>query len=146
MNIKRVIIAFLILVLLVAGLLYFFKKNNKTSISYIPEETSTVETQIKEKIKGVTIPDDENTIELVNVSGREGMGILTKTGVYADLPELEIGESYKVFVANGSSKIMIGYLTSAKGGYILEFDLSKYREYKQLIIMKGDETILTGSF
>ena len=146
MNIKRVIIAFLVLVLLIAGILYFFKKNKTPATSYIQEKTSSVEERIKGKIKGITIPDDENTIELINVSGGEGMGILTETGVYADLPELGNGELYKVYMIDGTSKVLIGRLSSVKGGFILEFDLSKYKNYKQIIIMNGDETILTGSF
>ena len=134
------------LVLLIAGLLYLSKKNNNPAPSFIPEETPSVESQIKGKIKGISIPDDANTVELINVSGGEGMGILTETGVYADLPELGSGEEYKVFIADGTSKMLIGSLSSVKGGFILEFDLSKYKNYKQIIVMRGNQTILTGSF
>lgn len=144
MNTKRVFTVFLILVLLIAGVLYFIKKNKKYTPSYIPAPTPSIEDQIKQKFNGLTIPDDATKIELTNVSGGEGVGIVTDSGIYADLPELNTGESYQVYVGGETSKTYIGNLMNAKGGWILEFDLSKYQGYSQIMVMKGKALILQG--
>jgi len=146
-NIKKVIIIFLALVLVIfaANLVSQKIENNKTSI-VLPDETPTVEQQMKEKFKGLVIPDDTEKIELTNVSGEEGMGIATKNEIIADLPNLPKGESYQVVLIKGTETIILGNLTQTKGGWILEYDLSNYPGYNQIIVVKGTKHILEGSF
>jgi hypothetical protein len=147
MNIRRVIVSFVVLILIVTGIMIFLKLRNKNNPSIVlPLSTPTVEEQIESKLNGLVIPDDGNKIELKNVSNLEALGIATEKGVYANLPDLEEGEHYRVLLGNGTKTIVLGNLTKAKGGWILEHDLSKYVGYKQIFILKGEQRILEGSF
>ena len=147
MNIKRVVIVFIILVIIIVGALLASQKikNNRISIS-LPEATPTVEQRIEEKFKGLVIPDDAEKIELRNVSGEEGMGIATRNEILADLPNLQKGESYQVLLGNGTKTILLGSMRQAKGGYLLEYDSSKYPGYNQIVVVRGAKHILEGSF
>lgn len=147
MNIKRVVIVFVILVIIIVGAFLASQKikNNRISIS-LPEATPTVEQQIEEKFKGLAIPDDAEKIELKNVSGEEGMGIATRNEILADLPDLQRGESYQVILGNGTKTVLLGSMRQAKGGYILEYDSSKYPGYNQIVVVRGAKRILEGSF
>lgn len=147
MNIKRVVLVFVILVIIIVGALLASQKikNNRISIS-LPEATPTVEQRIEEKFKGLVIPDDAEKIELRNVSGEEGMGIATRNEILADLPNLQKGESYQVLLGNGTKTILLGSMRQAKGGYLLEYDSSKYPGYNQIVVVRGAKHILEGSF
>jgi hypothetical protein len=146
-NIKRVVIIFLALVLLVAGILLVSQKvkNDKTSIK-LPAATPTVEEQIEAKFRGLAIPDDAEKVELKNVSGEPAMGIATKNEILADLPDLPSGGSYQVLLGNGAKTILLGTMKQAKGGWILEYDSSKYPGYNQITVVTGTKHILEGSF
>jgi len=146
-NIKRVVLVFVILVIIIVGALLASQKikNNRISIS-LPEATPTVEQRIEEKFKGLVIPDDAEKIELRNVSGEEGMGIATRNEILADLPNLQKGESYQVLLGNGTKTILLGSMRQAKGGYLLEYDSSKYPGYNQIVVVRGAKHILEGSF
>jgi len=92
------------------------------------------------------IPVDAEKVELKNVSGEPGMGIATRNEILADLPALKEGENYQVLLGNGSKTIILGTMRQAKGGYLLEYDSTKYPGYNQVIIIKGSKRILEGSF
>lgn len=94
----------------------------------------------------MTIPEDAEKIELKNVSGGEGIGIATRSEILADLPPPGKGESYQVHLSNGSKTILLGAMRLAKGGFMIEYDSSKYPGYNQVIISKGSVRILEGSF
>ena len=147
MNIKRVVIVFVVLAIIIAGALLVSQKikNNRTSISF-PEATPTVEQQIEEKFKGLIIPDDAEKVELKNVSGEEGMGMATRNEILADLPDLQKGENYQVLLGNGIKTVLLGSMRQAKGGYLLEYDSSKYPGYNQIVVVRGVKHILEGSF
>lgn len=145
MTIKRIIFAFIALIAVSVGLLIFFSKNKKTP-SKLPEPTPTVEQQIKNKFNGLVIPDDADKIELKNVSGGEGIGIATKNEILADLPDLAKGENYSVFISNGSRTYFLGNLRQAKGGYLLNYDLTKFPGYNQIFVSEGGKHILEGNF
>lgn len=135
------------LVVVIAGFLFLLdikKSNNK--IQTFPSPTPSVVKQVEEKFKGLLIPDDSTKIELKNVSNIEGIGVATNTEVLADLPELGRGESYQVLLSNGTKTVLLGNLKQAKGGWILEYDLSKHVGYKEIIVSKGSKEILKGSF
>lgn len=145
MNVRRITILFLALIFIVAAFLIFFQNKNKSS-TLTPLPTPGIEDQIENKFNGLVIPDDTEKIELINVSGVEGMGVATKEGIYADLPDLEKGESYQVVIGNGKKTIVLGNLKKAKGGWILEYDLSKFEGYNQIAIVKNGQDILEGTF
>jgi len=146
-NTKKILIIFVVLVIAVAVFLLFFKvRDTKNKVQPLPLQTPSVTERVQEKFKGLTIPDDSTKIELKNISNIEGAGIATQTEVLADLPELEKGETYQVLLSNGVKTVLLGNLKQAKGGWILEYDLSKYVGYKELIVSKGSTEILKGSF
>lgn len=147
MNTRRIITIFLFIAILVTASIFVFQKNKKANPSFkLPEPTPSVTDQIEEKFQGLVIPDDTEKIELDNVSGGEAMGIATKNEILADLPDLEKGETYQMLISNGTKTILLGNLKQAKGGWILEYDLSKYFGYNQITVMKGRQQILKGSF
>jgi hypothetical protein len=112
----------------------------------VPESTPSIEDNIKEKVKWLSIPEDADVIELKNVSGEEGMGIATKSEIIADLPNLAKGEKYQVFIEDGSKTVLLGNLENLKGGWILEYDLSKYQDYKKIVVVKNGRHVLEGSY
>lgn len=147
MNIKKLITIFVALIAAFALIvfLFFSLKRDKTPVS-LPLSTPSVEKRIEEKFNGLIIPEDVEKIELKNVSGGEGVGIATRSEILADLPPLEKGESYQAFLGNGSKTVLLGVMRQAKGGYIIEYNSSRYPGYNQIIINKGSVRILEGSF
>lgn len=146
MNTKKIILIFVALIVLVVVFLIIFPKFNKKPSTTLPVGTPSVEQQLEQKLNGLTIPNDVEKIELKNVSGGEAMGIATRTEVVADLPELPIGKSYQVLLGNGTKTVLLGTMHQAKGGWILEYDSSKYPGYDQITVVRGSEHILEGSF
>lgn len=146
MNTKKIVAILVTLAAVIILFLILFPKLNKKPSVTFPNPTPSVEDQLKEKLNGLVIPDDAEKIELKNVSGGEGMGIATSTEVVADLPEPPAGQTYQVLLGNGTKTILLGSLRQAKGGYILEYNLSKYPEYNQIIVVRGLQHILEGTF
>lgn len=147
MTIKKIIIGFVALVLIIAGVIFIIQRNSKEKLNKnIPLQTPSVESKLEAKFNGLKIPDDTEKIELKNVSSVGGMGIATKNEIFADLPELGKNEAYKVLLGNGTKTIFLGILKESKGGWILEYDLSKYTGFNKIIIANGTKNILEGSF
>lgn len=147
MNIKKIFVFILILIVIFFGVLLISRKNNKNkTLSPLLNPTPSIEEQLKNKFNGMVIPLDSERIELKNVSGGEGMGIATKTEIIADLPDLEKGENYQALLSNGTKTVLLGTMQALKGGYILEYNSSKYPGYNKVLVVKGAKTILEGSF
>jgi len=146
MNTKKVVAIFVALIILVVVFLIIFPKFIKKPTTLLPTPTPSVEEQLEQRLNGLVIPDDAEKIDLKNVSGGEAMGIATKSEVVADLPDLSRGESYQVLLSNGAKTVLLGTMKQAKGGWILEYDLSKYPGYNQIIVVKGSQHILEGTF
>jgi len=145
-NIKKIILLFLALIVIAALLVFVLPKFKKNNTPVVPQETPGIEERIEEKFNGLIIPDDEEKTELKNVSGGEGIGIATRNEILADLPPLGPGESYQALISNGSKTVLLGSMRLAKGGYIIEYDSTKYPGYNQIIVSKGSLHILEGSF
>ena len=133
------------MVIIVAGVLWISKKA-KTVKSPVSSPTPSIEQQIETKFKGLVIPDDSEKIELKDVSGGSGIGIATKSEILADLPDLANGKFYQVWLSKDSKNILLGHLTKAKGGYLLNYDLTKFPGYNKVIVTSGSTHILEGSF
>jgi hypothetical protein len=146
MSRKRFLI--ILAVLVVAGVAFFIisPKLSKKTPKIISTPTPSVEEQLQDKFKGLSIPDDTERIELKNVSGTEAMGMAGKNEIVADLPELSPSEEYRVLLGNGTKTVLLGVMKQAKGGWILEYDLSRYPDYKEISIVKGSSRILEGTF
>lgn len=146
MNTRKFVAILIVLVVVVILFLVLFPKFNKKPVVILPNATPGVEDQLKKKLNGLVIPDDAEKIDLRNTSGGEGMGIATKTEVIADLPDLSSGQVYQVLLGNGAKTVLLGNMRQAKGGYILEYNLSKYPGYNQITVVRGLEHILEGTF
>ena len=139
-------IAFIIMVAIIAGVLYV-KNRNKSTPTVVPTAPPSVQLQLQNKFNGLTVPTGAGSIELKDVSGGTGMGIATKTEILADLKSLSAGQSYQAYLADPSGKtVLLGTLKMSKGGWILDYDSSKFPGYNKIIVSQGNTHILEGSF
>jgi hypothetical protein len=146
-SVKRIIIVFLFLLIVIAAVLIVIKRKKATpSLINLPSPTPSVTEQIEKQFPGLNIPSNAEQIELKNVSGGEAMGIAIRGEVIANLPTLSPGQSYQVYLGNGTKTVLLGSMVRAKGGWILEYNSSKYPGYNQIFVKKDSETILEGSF
>lgn len=150
---KKDIVTGLIIVLVILGgyLLYKKIKTPKILPAPAPQQISFKD-ELENNFK-FDIPDDVNTIELKTVSGNNGRGIATSTEVLADIEDPAPGYFYQGWLENGGKLVSLGKLRIAKGGWLLEYDGSKYPEYKKIIISLEknfdkslEKPILEGSF
>ena len=141
MKVNKVIIAFLIVVIAVA-LVIWFNKRSKLANS-LPTPTPSITEQIQNKFANINIPVDAERVELKDVSGGDSMGIATKTEILADLPE---GGKYQAWLEKDGKKVLLGNLVEKKGGWMLEYNSSKFPGYNKVVIKEGTTSILEGSF
>lgn len=163
MNRRDIITGVIILVLVVGAFLWL---RNRPSKEVSAPSTSTQENI--EKSFNLTIPDDVETADLIDVSAGDGSGVATRKYengtfnhmVLADLPDLTQGSFYEGWLVRGKmgdkdfAYISTGKLRVAKGGYLLEFESSvDYSNYTGVVVTlekvndKTPEThILEGSF
>lgn len=133
---RDVLVGIIVVVLL---LILFTRINNKPEelvMDEVPTPTSNVEKKIEDTL-GIKIADEGDKIELSN---GDAMAVVTKNNgkisIIADLPDLAQGEYYEA--------VGLGKLIAAKGGYIL--NSVNAPNTKEIVIKKGEETILQGSF
>jgi hypothetical protein len=145
MRLKNIVITFLILIIFVVGVLVIFKKSKNKGL-VVPTATPSIQQKIESKFKGLTIPADAEKVELKDVSGGNGMGLAMRGEILADLPILTEGQFYQAWLEKDGKEVLIGKLEIAKGGWILNYDSSKYPGYNKVIITLGTTHILEGSF
>jgi hypothetical protein len=145
MRFKNILVTLLILILLIAGVLFILKKARLKNTS-VPSPTPSIEQKIESKFKNLIIPEDAERVELKNVSGTEGYGMATKSEILADLPEPLVGQKYKVWLEKDGKTVLLGNMTEAKGGWILNYNSSNYPGYNKIIVTLNDAHILEGSF
>jgi hypothetical protein len=141
---RDVLIAFIVLVVIIAAVLIAGKK--KVNILPTPSATPTILQQIQSKFSGLTIPQGEPSIDLKNVSGGAGMGIATRNEILVDLPVPSAGQYYQGWLGNGQKLVLVGTLKNAKGGWILDYSSVKYPGYNQVVVTLAGKHILEGSF
>lgn len=139
---RDLVIGFLVIVILISAIV-LVKRDKDTKSGLTSVNTPSVESKIKDTFKGLNIPSDTNKIDLVDVSGGEAFGIVTPTEVLANLPELSTGETYKVSLLKDETLIQLGGMRNEKGGWMLEYDFSKFTGYK-VVVSKGTKHILEG--
>ena len=136
---------FIVLVVLVGGILILRNIRNKNES--LPTPSPSIEQKISETFNGMTIPDDVDRAELKDVSGGDGFGIATRTEILVDLPEAPLGQYYQAKLMNSEGKsVLLGTLKAAKGGYLIEYNSSRYPGYDKVVIVLGEKTLLEGSF
>jgi hypothetical protein len=145
-KIKNVFIAFVVVVAIVAGVL-IIKNRAGISPEANPSATPSVQEQLQNKFNGLVVPKDTESADLKDVSGGNAIGLATRSEILADLPTPPVGENYQGWLEDSSGNtILLGTLKTAKGGWILSYDSSKYPGYNKIIVTLGEKHILEGSF
>ena len=145
MRAKNIFAAFIVVVAVVAGVL-LIKNRAKVSQKPSPTPTPSIQQQILNKFNGLVVPQDQESIELKDVSGGSGMGLATRSEILADLPSLPNGEAYQAWLENNGKTVLLGTFKLAKGGWILSYNSSAYPGYDKVIVAVGTKHILEGSF
>jgi len=141
---RDIVIGFIFLVILIAGVLWIFKSKNKKIVN-TPLPTPDIVQRIDNAFPN--IPNGVERANLSDVTGGNSLGVATRTEVVANLPELTNGEHYNVLIENSSgNSINLGNMRISKSGYILEYSSSRYQSYNKVIVNKGNTHILEGSF
>lgn len=142
---RDVLTGFIILVILIAGALLVKNIKNKKQVT--PSPTPSIEQKVKETFNGLEIPSDTEKTELKDVTGGNGFGVATRTEILANLPQPPAGQYYQGKLENDAgNSVVLGSFRVAKGGYILEYNSSKYPGYNKVLVVLGGKAILEGSF
>jgi hypothetical protein len=149
MKTRDLVIGFIFLVGIVAAILIIKGKAkvNNLPVPTVPTSTPSVQQKLQSKFQNLIIPNGGDQIDLTDVSGGPSMGIATRNEIIADLPDLTKGQFYQAYLANPSGKtVLLGTLSMKKGGWILDYDSSRFPGYNKVIIAQGLTRILEGSF
>jgi hypothetical protein len=146
MKSRDVVIGFIFLVILIAGVLWILRaKNIKTSS--LPLPTPNIAQQVKNAFPNLNIPEGVERANLSDVTGGNSLGVATRTEVVANLPELPSGKYYQVLLENSSGKdVLLGNMRISKSGYILEYKSTDFPGYNKVIVTQGSTRVLEGSF
>jgi hypothetical protein len=143
MKTRDVVVVFLVLVIVVAGILMVNKIKLPKKVA-MPSPTPSIQEKVESRFVGLVIPWDVEKVELKDVSGGEAVGIATRTEILAALAG---GEVYRGWLENEEEKmVLLGSFRVAKGGYILEYNSAKAPGYNKVVVTLGDKHILEGSF
>lgn len=146
MKTRDIVIGFVFLVVLIAGVLWIYRIKNKTTVS-TPLPTPNTSQQVKNAFPSLNIPSGVEVANLHNVSGGSAIGVATRTEIVANLPESSNGQKYQVLLENSKGEtVKLGDMRISKVGYILEYNSSKYPGYNKVIIVLGTTRVLEGSF
>lgn len=150
---KDVITGFVIILLIIVGVYLYQKNNNKV----VPESITTpVSFEFKKDFADsfkIDIPVDATSVELKDVLGGDSRGIATETEILVDANNPTESKYYEAWLEKDDKLVSLGKLQMAKGGWLLNYDKSKYGEYKKIIVSlekindnKIETRILEGSF
>jgi hypothetical protein len=146
MKSRDAIIGFIFLVILVAGTILIFRNRSSKNV-FTPLPTPTIVSGNETRFPNLTIPDGVERTDLKAVNGSEGFGVATRTEILANLPEPKPGEKYQAYLENTEGKsVLLGSLRSSKSGWIIEYDAAKYPGYNKVIVTRGINRVLEGSF
>lgn len=143
MKSRDVVIGFIFLIILIAGVLWIFKaKNLKTTSN--PSQTPNIVARINNAFPNLDIPEGIERANLTDAKGGENVGVATRTEIVANLPS---GQIYNVWLENASgNKVNLGTMQISKSGWLLEYDSEKFPGYNKVIITQGTSNVLEGSF
>jgi hypothetical protein len=146
MKARDIVTGLVVLIVLIAGVLLIRNARNKR-LAALPTPTPTIEQKVSKTFNGLVIPADVDKAELKDVTGGNGFGVATRTEILVNLPELPKGQYYQGKLENSQGKlVLIGTFRVAKGGYLLEYNSSKYPGYDKVLVVLGSKTLLEGSF
>ena len=146
MKTRDIVIGFVFLVILIAGIIWIFRVRNKKTTN-LPLPTPNISQQVKNAFPSLNIPDGVEKANLRDVTGGNLIGVATRTEIVANLSEAPNGQKYQVVLENPKGETMnIGSMRISKVGYILEYSSSKYPGYNKIIVILGNNRVLEGSF
>jgi hypothetical protein len=157
-----------VIILAVLALVIYFWQAKKPKLS-VPEEPSPTSTEESFETKfNITIPEDVEKTNLIDITGGNSEGLATRKydngtfmhSVLADLPDPDGNNFYEGWLVRGKPGendfdfISTGKMKVAKGGWVLNFDSSTdYTDYEGVVITletvfddTPEEHILEGSF
>ncbi len=142
----------IVLVVIIVGLLIRRSRNRVTTTTPTPISNTSLTQEIQDKFK-YQIPKDVNSIELKDATGGDSRGIATEKEILVDAPTPETGYFYQGWLENNGNLVSLGKLQIAKGGWLINFDGTKYPDHKKVIVSQEkvldntlEKKILEGSF
>lgn len=152
---RRDIVTGLVILVVVAGLVYWFKFRKPTpSVPQVNNPSiQQVEQGIEDKFK-FKVPDNVEKAQLKDITGGDGSGIATKNEILVDLPDPEPGTFYQAWLQNANGKLLsLGKLGMVKGGWLISYNGADYPTYNKIVISQEkvldgaiEERVLEGSF
>lgn len=141
MKTRDVIVGFVFLVVLIAGVLWLVKSRTGKSAN-LPLPSPSIAEQVNQAFPN--IPSGVERANLKDVRGGNSLGVATRTEVVANLPS---DHTYQVSLENSSGKIInLGTMWVSKSGWMLQYDSAKYPGYNKVIVSESGNHILEGSF
>jgi hypothetical protein len=154
MKSRDVIIGFIFLVILIAGVLWVFRnRSNKTSAT--PAPSPSISQKVSNAFPSLNVPAGADRANLSDISGGQGVGVATRqktngsfsVTVMANLPAPSANSFYQSYLTNGSTNITLGRMSLTKSGYLVDFTSgSDLTTYNKVVVSQGSTHILEGSF
>lgn len=164
MKTRDIIIGVVVILILGIGIYFLLQNGNEEEVVIEPTPTPVSVEDVEDKFN-VDIPDDAETAEMRGegtsaLATRRIVGGLITLSILADLPDLNAGERYQAWLTKGEegsddfSRISLGNLRIAKGGYMIDFnssdDLDGYDHIQVSRETNSDSTpdnvVLEGNF
>lgn len=154
MKSRDIIIGFVFLVVLIAGVLWIFKfRGIKTLVT--PTQTPTISQKVTNTFPSLDVPVGADRANLSDVSGGTGLGVATRqktngnfaVTVMANLPNPPANSFYQAYLTNNNGNISLGKMNLTKSGYLVNFISSQdLTGYNKVVVTHGITHILEGSF
>lgn len=161
LNKKDIVIGLIVLGILGAVVFFVSRSNKAPEIGNIATPTISPQKKIENSFN-ITIPDNVDKADLLDVSGGDQTGIATRdssNGVFsltvlADVSDPQAGQFYEAWISKDGQALPLGKLRMAKGGYLLDFssatDYSSWNKVMVTLEKVNDTTpethVLEGSF
>ena len=124
MKSRDIALGLIVVVFLIAGVLWIRKVRMDKALRLQATPTPTTEEKISKSFNNLQVPDNIRKVELTDVAGGDGFGIATSDMVLADLPDLQPGYFYQVWLEKDGRLLSLGKMRVAKGGWLLEGQIS----------------------
>lgn len=141
----------IVLVVILGALLVRRYRANRAVVTPTPTP-STTKQDIQEQFK-YQIPENTNSVELNDVSGGDGRALATEKEILADIAEPASGSFYQAWLEKDGNLVSLGRMVSAKGGWMVNYDRSKYPDYNKIVVSEEkisdsniEKRVLEGSF
>lgn len=151
---RDVVIGFIFLVILIAGVLWIFRVKKPITTSF-PLPTPNIVQKVRNAFPNLKVPANADRANLTDISGGLNVGEAirsTSNGIYTltvviNAPAPSYGSFYQASLSNGTKTLILGKLVLSKSGYLLNFtSRNNYSGYNKVIISLQNSPVLEGSF